>query len=70
LAMGGPIIPEAIDGADWHRDLATRYSDQPPENEAVATLELPFITLLLDGGTTDDGILCFVMEYNLKPGRQ
>src|SRR4029078_11110114 len=33
------------------------------ERQILASFEHPFISLLLDGGTTDDGVPDFVMEY-------
>src|SRR5688572_33385821 len=33
------------------------------ERQILATLDHPYIARLLDGGTTDDGLPFFVMEY-------
>jgi serine/threonine protein kinase len=72
--MGVVYLAERDDGAyrkqvalkvlpgEWALDeeLLTRFRD---ERQILASLEHPGIARLIDGGVTEDGLPCFIMEY-------
>jgi serine/threonine protein kinase/tetratricopeptide (TPR) repeat protein len=54
------VAVKIVRGAVLDRELARRFEN---ERRILAQLEHPNIARLLDGGTTDEGVPYFVMEY-------
>jgi serine/threonine-protein kinase len=71
--MGAVYLAERAD-AEFHKRVAIKVVQAGPDRDAVlarfrqerqilAALDHPNVARLLDGGTTDDGLPYFVMEY-------
>ena len=71
--MGAVYLAERIDG-EFHQRVAVKLVKRGMdtdfvlnrfrhERQILASLEHPFIARLLDGGTTDDGLPYFVMDF-------